>query len=170
MASVFPIGGLLFIIAVLVRITFLLWEKWKESHHREEQRQLTLKLLQQRLETSKSQVVGHGQKQDSWNGHRKFVVKKIVQEAEGIASYYLYPHDKKPLPSFLPGQHLIFKLQIPERPKPLIRCYSLSNGATQTEWYRISIKQIPAPRDKPNVPPWSCLQRIFIRKSTRETF
>lgn len=153
MTDVFSIGGFLFIIAVFVRIAFLLWEMWKESLKRDAQRQLTLKLLEQRLESTKIPVAGEDQPHDTWNGHRKFVVKKIVQEAEGIASFYLYPHDKKPLPSFRPGQHLIFKLQIPGRPKPLIRCYSLSNGPTQSEWYRVSIKQIPAPLGSPDAPP-----------------
>ncbi len=153
MTDVFSIGGFLFIIAVVTRIAFLLWDMWKESHNREAQRQLTLKLLEQRLESTKIPVVSADKQHDTWNGHRKFVVKKIVQEAEGIASFYLYPHDKKPLPSFRPGQHLIFKLEIPERPKPLIRCYSLSNGSTQSEWYRVSIKQIPAPSTTPDAPP-----------------
>ncbi len=153
MTDVFSIGGFLFILAVFVRISFLLREMWKESYNRDAQRQLTLQLLEQRLESTKIPVVSADHQHEAWNGHRKFVVKKIVQEAKDIASFYLYPHDKKPLPSFRPGQHLIFKLQIPDRPKPLIRCYSLSNGSTQSEWYRVSIKRIPAPPSNPDAPP-----------------
>ncbi len=153
MNNVFPIGGLIFISAVLLRIVFLLFDLWKETQSRDRQRQLMLVTLQQRLEASKIQVAELEQKHDSWNGQRKFVVKKIVQEADGIASFYLYPHDKKPLPSFRPGQHLIFNLHMPGRVKDLIRCYSLSNGPTQSEWYRVSIKQVPAPLGTPDAPP-----------------
>ena len=153
MTDVFSIGGFLFILAVFVRIAFLLREMWKESNNRDAQRQLTLQLLEQRLESTKIPVASVVQLHDTWNGHRKFVVKKIEQEAKDIASFYLYPHDKKPLPSFRPGQHLIFKLQIPDRPKPLIRCYSLSNGSTQSEWYRVSIKRLSTPPSNPDAPP-----------------
>ena len=36
----------------------------------------------------------------SWNGIRKFVVAKKVTEALDICSFYLEPHDKKPLPPY----------------------------------------------------------------------
>lgn len=63
-----------------------------------------------------------------WNGWRKFLVARNVMESADICSFYLAPHDKKTLPGFLPGQHLTFNLDSPGQPKPVVRCYSLSNG------------------------------------------
>ncbi|HEY6193736.1 MAG TPA: zf-HC2 domain-containing protein, partial [Candidatus Eisenbacteria bacterium] len=41
-----------------------------------------------------------------WSGLRKFEIAKKVQEGGYICSFYLRPHDKKPLPPFMPGQYL----------------------------------------------------------------
>ena len=81
----------------------------------------------------------------TWSGFRKFEIARKVQEGGYICSFYLRPHDKKPLPSFLPGQYLTFQLHIAGN-KPTIRCYSLSD-APNPEYFRVSIKQTPPPRD-----------------------
>ncbi len=88
----------------------------------------------------------------SWNGHRKFEVYSKVEEGGGICSFYLRPHDKKSLPPFEPGQYLTFRLDIPGETKPVIRCYSLSDSA-KPDYYRVSIKKLPPPRDRPELPP-----------------
>jgi hypothetical protein len=88
-----------------------------------------------------------------WNGFRKFEIVRKQPEGGGICSFYLQPHDKKPLPPFHPGQYLTFQLQIPGQRKPVIRCYSLSDSPNHPDYYRVSIKKLPAPRDKPDVPP-----------------
>ncbi len=88
----------------------------------------------------------------AWQGTRKFIVSDKVPEADGVCSFYLSPHDKKPLPAFLPGQFLTFQLNIPGQVKPVIRCYSLSDAPTHDDRYRVSIKRIPPPRDKPDAP------------------
>lgn len=88
----------------------------------------------------------------SWNGFRKFSVHRKVPEGGGICSFYLQPHDQKPLPSFDPGQYLTFRLNIADQPKPVMRCYSLSDSP-KSEYYRVSIKAVPAPRDNPDAPP-----------------
>jgi len=90
--------------------------------------------------------------QPAWNGYRKFVVARVVDEAESIRSFYLEPHDAKPLAPFLPGQHLTFQLAVPGRPKPLVRCYSLS-AAARPERYRVTIKRVPAPAGAAGAPP-----------------
>lgn len=87
----------------------------------------------------------------SWNGVRKFEVAKKFYEGGDICSFYFKPHDRKPLPPFHPGQYLTFNLNIPGQKKTTIRCYSLSD-APNPEYYRCSIKRVPAPRDK-DVPP-----------------
>jgi hypothetical protein len=89
----------------------------------------------------------------SWNGFRKFEIKRKVVEGGDICSFYFAPHDKKPLPPFKPGQYLTFQLTIAGQAKPIIRCYSLSDSPRYPEHYRCTIKAVPAPRDKPEVPP-----------------
>lgn len=89
----------------------------------------------------------------SWNGFRKFEIMRKQQEGGGICSFYLQPHDKKPLPPFQPGQYLTFQLHVPGQRKPVIRCYSLSDSPNHPDYYRVSIKKLPPPRDKPEAPP-----------------
>ena len=111
-------------------------------------------LLRQRIE----QLMDHrrverGKAELSWNGFRKFEVMRKTPEGGGICSFYLSPHDKKPLPPFVPGQYLTFQLDIPGQRKAVIRCYSLSDSPNHPDYYRVSIKAVPPPRDKPDVPP-----------------
>jgi ferredoxin-NADP reductase len=101
----------------------------------------------------------------SWNGFRKFEVARKVPEGGGICSFYLRPHDGKPLPAFNPGQYLTFRLDIPGQAKPVMRCYSLSDSPNP-EYYRVSIKAVPPPRDKPDVPPG--LSSNFFHNSINE--
>lgn len=89
----------------------------------------------------------------SWNGFRKFEIMRKVKEGGGICSFYFAPHDKKPLPPFKPGQYLTFQLDVPGQKKPVIRCYSLSDSPNHPDYYRCSIKAVPPPRDKPELPP-----------------
>ncbi|MGF1451974.1 MAG: 2Fe-2S iron-sulfur cluster-binding protein [Opitutales bacterium] len=87
-----------------------------------------------------------------WNGWRKFEVAKKVQESSDICSFYLKPHDRKPIPSFKPGQYLTFNLDIPGERKPVVRCYSLSD-CPHPDYYRVSIKRVPAPKSPPGLSP-----------------
>lgn len=88
----------------------------------------------------------------TWSGYRDFQVDRMVQETATCTSVYLVPADGKPLPHFRPGQHLTFKFQVPDIPKPVVRCYSLSDGPGKRT-YRISVKRVAAPIDQPNLPP-----------------
>ena len=78
----------------------------------------------------------------SWSGLRKFEVARKVPEGGGVCSFYLRPHDRKPLPSFMPGQYLTFQLNVQSQQKPAIRCYSLSCSPRSPDYYRVSIKRI----------------------------
>jgi ferredoxin-NADP reductase len=99
----------------------------------------------------------------SWNGFRKFRIDRKVKECGDICSLYLVPHDGKALPPFLPGQYLTFEISISEtaksaggkgpNAKPVIRCYSLSDSPTQSDYYRVTIKKIPSPPGKPELSP-----------------
>ncbi len=87
-----------------------------------------------------------------WNGYRKFRVARKQPECDGVWSFRLEPHDRKPLPAFKPGQYLTFQLQVPGRDKPVVRCYSLSD-APHADHYRVTIKREGPPPDKPDLPP-----------------
>ena len=98
-----------------------------------------------RLENEKARL--------SWNGFRKFEVVSKVKETHDITSFYLSPHDGKPLPSFFPGQFLTFQLNIQGNTHPVVRCYSLSDSPHHPDRYRVSIKKVPPPRNDPKAPP-----------------
>ena len=111
-------------------------------------------LLRKRIEQLSDQLRFVREKGElSWNGYRKFEVLRKHSEGGGICSFYLSPHDKKPLPPFEPGQYLTFQLPIPGQRKPVIRCYSLSDSPFHPEYYRVSIKALPPPRKDPDAPP-----------------
>jgi len=80
----------------------------------------------------------------AWSGFRTFRVdRKVIEDTAGtICSFYLVPTDGQPLASFLPGQFLTFRLDLPT--EQIIRCYSLSD-APNPDYYRVSIKRVPAP-------------------------
>jgi ferredoxin-NADP reductase len=94
---------------------------------------------------------------NDWDGFKEFVVqhREFEDGNHTICSFYLEPVDGKPLPAFRPGQFLTFKLSIENpvthQPKTVVRCYSLSD-APHPDYYRVSIKRVPAPANQPDVP------------------
>ena len=134
--------GFLLLFLTLRRIYF------QREHHRlsRERLQLLVKAAAiQCREVEQSKLV--------WNGFRKFQVAKKVNECHGVSSFYLKPHDGKPLPPFKPGQYVTFQLNIPGSGKPLVRCYSLSDSPHRGDYYRVTIKKEPAPPDRPELLP-----------------
>ncbi len=87
-----------------------------------------------------------------WQGFRTFVVDRAVPESETITSFYLKPKDGEPLPGFLPGQFLTFRLQVPDHPRPVLRTYSLSDSPNHPHYYRVSVKRLAPPDDHPDLP------------------
>lgn len=114
--------------------------------------QLSEDLFRERIAAARAVREQKQQIAAAWNGYRKFVVDRKVQEAKDVCSFYLVPHDRKPLPGFAPGQYLTFELDVPQREKPVVRCYSLSD-APSADRYRVTIKRVSSPRDVPDAPP-----------------
>lgn len=91
-------------------------------------------------------------------GFREFSVQRREFEdaKHAVCSFYLEPVDAQPLPPFLPGQFLTFKLSIDDplthQARTAVRCYSLSD-APRPDHYRVSIKRVPAPEGRPDLPP-----------------
>lgn len=86
-----------------------------------------------------------------WTGYRKFTVDRIVPETASAKSFYLIPHDGKPLASYHPGQHLLFRLTLPGHKHPLLRFYTLSDCFHNLH-YRITVKKESPPIDHPGAP------------------
>lgn len=146
--------ALIFLLALVVYVLFLLINHIRNRSIYEQNADHEADILKtrigqlldrRRLETEKTNL--------SWNGYRKFKIVSKEKEAHDIFSFYLSPHDGKPLPEFLPGQYLTFQLLIPGNSKPVIRCYSLSDSPKHPDRYRVTIKRVPAPRDNPEAPP-----------------
>ncbi len=100
-----------------------------------------------------------------WNDEKFFHVDKIVIESDQVHSFYLKPVEKFNLPNYKPGQFLTFRFDIPGQEKSVVRCYSLSD-APGNDYYRISVKRIPAPRNKPELPPG--LSSSFLHDHVKE--
>lgn len=86
----------------------------------------------------------------AWPGFRTFRVDRraIEDSAQSVCSFYLVPEDGLPLPAFLPGQFLTFRLDLPTATggtEQITRCYSLSD-APHPDYYRVSIKRVPPPK------------------------
>lgn len=99
-----------------------------------------------------------GGKPHPWKGERAFKVvrREFEDENRSVCSFYLQPLDGGPLPAFQPGQFLTFQISVRDpqngEAKSVVRCYSLSDRPG-LDHYRVSIKRVPAPADKPGTPP-----------------
>lgn len=86
-----------------------------------------------------------------WPSYRKFAVESVIEESESAKSFILIPMDGGPLAPFLPGQHLPLRLHIAGQPRPVIRCYTLSD-CFHKRHYRLTIKKELPPTTNANVP------------------
>jgi ferredoxin-NADP reductase len=95
----------------------------------------------------------------AWAGTREFrvIARTYEDTARSQCSFHLQPVDGKPLPEFRPGQFLTFVLQVMDEARQgerrsVTRCYSLSD-APAPDHYRVSIKRVPPPADRPDLAP-----------------
>ncbi len=97
----------------------------------------------------------------AWTGWRKFRVARRDYEDPGRTqcSFHLMPIDGGMLLPFKPGQFLTVRLPvadagagIPDQSAMITRCYSLSDRPVP-EAYRITVKRVMAPPDRPELPP-----------------
>jgi uncharacterized protein len=85
--------------------------------------------------------------------------RNFEDAAKSQCSFHLQPVDGVPLPAFKPGQYLTFALSMAETadqatgaPQSFTRCYSISDQPDPAN-YRITIKRVQAPADRPDLPP-----------------
>ena len=97
----------------------------------------------------------------AWLGWRKFRVARrdFEDSSRTQCSFHLVPIDGERLPPFKPGQFLTVRLQVadagpgmPEQSRMITRCYSLSDRPAP-ESYRVTVKRVLAPPDRPDAPP-----------------
>ena len=131
----------------------LCYGKLRRLYFEREQRSLARERLREEIRAAKLRCQEAEQLKLFWNGCRKFQVIKKIRECDGVDSFYLGPHDRRPLPMFKPGQYITFQLNIPGEDKPVIRCYSLSDSPFHQDYYRVTIKRLCAPSDRPEIKP-----------------
>jgi uncharacterized protein len=141
-------------LAMIAYVLLLIANNSRTRAIRQRTEEMEAKLLQAKIDqiiATKSSEVNNPKA--IRNGYRKFRIIKKVKETENISSFYLAPNDEKPLSAFLPGQYLTFKLNIPGQPRPVNRCYSLSDSPNHPDRYRVTIKRIGPPEENPDAPP-----------------
>ncbi len=151
--------GLIVVATLVLQVPVLVYGTLQRSRAQQLKRRQDYKEWQIRIQTAEAQLERTVSNKLSWSGWRKFEVrKKIVENKAGdICSFYFYPHDRRKLPSFSPGQFLMFRLDLPDPENPgetleETRCYSLSDSPNQ-RYYRISVRKVPPPPKNPEMPP-----------------
>jgi uncharacterized protein len=139
-----------FLAVVALQVAFLLLGTIRRQFAEREQMRLSSERLKLEIEAAKLRCQQAEQPKFLWNGYRKFKVVKKISECADVYSFHLAPHDGKPLPAFKPGQYLTFQLKVPGQSKPVIRCYSLSDGPNHPDFYRVTIKRALPPPDQPS--------------------
>ena len=147
----FQATGLIIIIGVVSQVVVAVIASARRSSYLREKHVRSLELLDNHIEAARRHRALSEQEIHTWQGFRKFEVQKKSHEGGDICSFYLKPHDARPIPPFKAGQFLTFKLDIPGD-KQITRCYSLSSIAHE-ENYRVSIKRVPPPRGRDDLPP-----------------
>lgn len=93
----------------------------------------------------------------AWTGLRAFSVRarRDEDEMKCQTSFYLEPVGGLPLAPYRAGQFLTFQIELPGLDgvtRTATRCYSLSDRYDPSG-YRITIKRVPAPINRPELPP-----------------
>lgn len=145
-------AGTILLVLVAGQLALFGYSSFRQMRGAERQRRLEQELLARQIEAANVLRRRREEMHLHWNGCRKFTVERIVDEAERVRSFYLTPHDRKPLPAFKAGQYLTFRLDLPDEEKPVVRCYSLSDSY-RPQYYRVTIKQVLSPPQVPDAPP-----------------
>jgi ferredoxin-NADP reductase/MOSC domain-containing protein YiiM/ferredoxin len=76
----------------------------------------------------------------AWSGFRPLRVAAVRRESVDVLSFVLESEDQSPLPPPLPGQFLVFRLDLGANTPATVRSYSIS-GPQGEGTYRISVKR-----------------------------
>lgn len=151
------ISGFIFQTAIFAGIAFYRhWQVYQGMKLR--LADLEIKAPVPQAQSRKPATTTHINPVPGWSGFKEFRVQRKVFENSNrnICSFYLTPTDGTNLPLFKPGQYLTFQLNVSDpttgQQKNIVRCYSLSDRPGQ-DYYRVSIKRVPAPRNSKELPP-----------------
>lgn len=146
--------ALLALVLLVLYTSALIWRQIRQFQQSEQRFKAELNTFKAELDLYTSPVAKAAVEEQSvaWSGFRKFRIDRKVPEPGGCCSFYLKPHDGRPLPAFMPGQFLTFKLKVPGQAKDITRCYSLSDSPNP-DYYRVTIKRVPPPPKSPELPP-----------------
>lgn len=166
MEQLLPMLGVALCAMALLQLVFWATQSFSHWQHNKQQFEISRDALRKQIEAAANVPAASQDQQDvddgSWKGFREFEVAQLNRETALAMSVILKPIDGRPFVQFKPGQHLTFKFDIPSEPKPVVRCYSLSNGPGKP-YYRITVKKNLPPRDKPDVP--AGLVSSFVNQS-----
>ncbi|RGP67531.1 flavodoxin reductase family [Fusarium longipes] len=127
-------------VATITRLAFDSDMKTRDTLNLLANHQVLLRLNQLMI---KRKIAGMDDKankgRNAWKGWRDLRVSRVVDEGNGIKSFFICSTDDKQLAWYLPGQFLTIRL-----PTGDVRSWSISDwsGRTQPEHYRISIKKV----------------------------
>src|SRR5437667_4766663 len=160
MGIILQIAGALICALVLAQLAVALLAALRRAVFESRQQALAMDLLCVQVDTARKLRQKCEGEAAAWNGYRKFMIERKVRETENICSFYLKPHDRKPLAGCQAGQYLTFRLNLPGQKHELIRCYSLSDRP-RNGCYRVTIKKLsPGPGQNPAAPglvsTWFC--------------
>jgi len=152
-SNIYWMAGALILCSVLAYLAINILASLRQTTNDTRLRLNQVEHLSLRIRRTRKDQEDEVAKSTAWSGSRKFEVvqTQIESSDQQICSFYLQPHDKKPIPSFDPGQFLTFELDIPGQSSKIKRCYSLSD-APHESLYRVSIKRVPAPKGEPEIP------------------
>ncbi len=137
--------GAALVLLVIGQLVFSLLASFQRERAHARRQRLEISRLHEELKTLRETRLRLAQTPFPWNGVRKFVVRRKVIESGDVCSFYLVPHDTRPLPGFKPGQYLTFQFPHPRGAGQLVRCYSLSDRP-HSGHYRVTIKRaLPPP-------------------------
>ena len=103
--GMYQVAGAIIVGAVLIQALALLISSLRRAAGESVQQNLALELLKSRVDIAKGVFREIETSAYSWPGFRKFVIQRKVDEGGNVCSFYLSPHDGKPLPAFNPGQY-----------------------------------------------------------------
>jgi ferredoxin-NADP reductase len=138
MHELVPILAIAVCSAILLQFTLWSGAAVGRIVHDRRQFELNLAILRRQLDQWERQAQP---RELAWQGYRAFTVRHITREADQCVSIELAPEDGRPLPAYLPGQHLTLRCAIPTHTQPVVRCYSLSD-APREDVYRITVKAL----------------------------
>ena len=132
--------GALLVSFVLGYFAFLAAQLRRQYLSAKQSDELSTQLLKAQIEATNMLKSQREEARLAWNGYRDFQVHGTVNEAKNITSLYLYPHDRKPLPKFQPGQSLTLRLILPGDDEPVERCFPVSSSPSP-DFYRITVER-----------------------------